>query len=455
MLNIYIAEGLIHISQLKNEHVGMVADVVSRNQKVKVKALKVTDTRISLSMKEVDQDTGEDLNPASVSATGANMMPLGGDTRNPDRFVGNVLNDPSLTASLSLFRPNANDRLALFDPLAQQQQAADALAKPQRRKRLTSPERWELQQMRNASVMAVVCVHTVIVSQQLFCAQTELPDFDEETGVLHNEGESDNEDIEIELVEEEAPFLRGLGRASQELEPVKVVKNPDGSLAQAAMMQSALAKERREIKQETQRKNEQESEVRVILSLTVYNIIVQTQRRVGESINDPMSGAASRLEQQRSLADARARDKDMPEWKKHVTGGGKATYGKRTNLSIIEQRQSLPIYALKDQLIKAIADNQILVVIGETGSGKTTQMTQYLVEAGFAKRGRVSRCIDECCSMTIHSDRLHATASCRRYVGGEACVRGVWYTSRSGGRLYNSFRGLLRTGHDHQVHDRR
>lgn len=28
--------------------------------------------------------------------------------------------------------------------------------------------------------------------------------------------------------------------------------------------------------------------------------------------------------------------------------------------------------------------NQILVVIGETGSGKTTQMTQYLVESGFA-----------------------------------------------------------------------
>lgn len=40
---------------------------------------------------------------------------------------------------------------------------------------------------------------------------------------------------------------------SQELEAVKVVKNPDGSLAQAAMMQGALAKERREQKIQQQR----------------------------------------------------------------------------------------------------------------------------------------------------------------------------------------------------------
>jgi pre-mRNA-splicing factor ATP-dependent RNA helicase DHX16 len=38
-------------------------------------------------------------------------------------------------------------------------------------------------------------------------------------------------------------------------------------------------------------------------------------------------------------------------------------------------------------VLSAIADHQVLVVIGETGSGKTTQMTQYLVEAGYGKRG--------------------------------------------------------------------
>ena len=31
----------------------------------------------------------------------------------------------------------------------------------------------------------------------------------------------------------------------------------------------------------------------------------------------------------------------------------------------------------------------MLVVIGETGSGKTTQMTQYLAEAGYTSRGKI------------------------------------------------------------------
>lgn len=79
----------------------------------------------------------------------------------------------------------------------------------------------------------------------------------------------------------------------------------------------------------------------------------------------------------------------MPEWMKHVTAGGRATYGKRSNLSMIEQKESLPIFALKKALMEAIASNNILIVIGETGSGKTTQITQYMYEAGYTARGRI------------------------------------------------------------------
>lgn len=72
-----------------------------------------------------------------------------------------------------------------------------------------------------------------------------------------------------------------------------------------------------------------------------------------------------------------------------MTAGGKATYGKRTTLSIKEQRESLPIFALKKALMEAIAANNILIVIGDTGSGKTTQITQYMVDSGYAARGRI------------------------------------------------------------------
>ena len=47
---------------------------------------------------------------------------------------------------------------------------------------------------------------------------------------------------------------------------------------------------------------------------------------------------------------------------------------------------------MKKDLLDAIRTNRILVVIGETGSGKTTQMPQYLNEEGFCKRGMKVAC---------------------------------------------------------------
>ena len=89
---------------------------------------------------------------------------------------------------------------------------------------------WEMRQMVAANVLE----------------KSELPEFDEETGLLPR-NESDDEDVEIEIMEEQAPFLKAHGgRMINDLSPVRIVKNPDGSLAQAAMMAGALSKERRE-----------------------------------------------------------------------------------------------------------------------------------------------------------------------------------------------------------------
>jgi len=45
-------------------------------------------------------------------------------------------------------------------------------------------------------------------------------------------------------------------------------------------------------------------------------------------------------------------NEDMPEWKRATFGGNKASYGKKTNLTILEQRQGLPIYKLRQELLK-------------------------------------------------------------------------------------------------------
>ena len=50
-------------------------------------------------------------------------------------------------------------------------------------------------------------------------------------------------------------------------------------------------------------------------------------------------------------------------------------------------RKSLPIFSYREELLKAIDDYQVLIIVGETGSGKTTQIPQYLYEAGYSKDG--------------------------------------------------------------------
>ncbi len=55
-------------------------------------------------------------------------------------------------------------------------------------------------------------------------------------------------------------------------------------------------------------------------------------------------------------------------------------------------RESLPVYALRTELLDAIAEYQVLIVVGETGSGKTTQLPQFLHEAGYTKNGKKVGC---------------------------------------------------------------
>ncbi|KAJ1932347.1 putative pre-mRNA-splicing factor ATP-dependent RNA helicase DEAH6, partial [Linderina pennispora] len=52
------------------------------------------------------------------------------------------------------------------------------------------------------------------------------------------------------------------------------------------------------------------------------------------------------------------------------------------------QREKLPIYSAREALVREIRRNQTVVIVGETGSGKTTQIPQYLLESGFSKFGK-------------------------------------------------------------------
>lgn len=60
--------------------------------------------------------------------------------------------------------------------------------------------------------------------------------------------------------------------------------------------------------------------------------------------------------------------------------------------SMLEVRRSLPIFPYRDDLLAAIHEHQILIIEGETGSGKTTQIPQYLLEDGYTEAGMKIGC---------------------------------------------------------------
>ena len=51
--------------------------------------------------------------------------------------------------------------------------------------------------------------------------------------------------------------------------------------------------------------------------------------------------------------------------------------------------EDLPIHARREEIIRAIQQNQIVVIAGETGSGKTTQIPKFLLDAGYGKNGLI------------------------------------------------------------------
>ena len=49
----------------------------------------------------------------------------------------------------------------------------------------------------------------------------------------------------------------------------------------------------------------------------------------------------------------------------------------------------LPIRKHATEIADSVRENPVTVVIGETGSGKTTQISQILLEAGLARDGMI------------------------------------------------------------------
>ena len=331
-------DGLVHVSAMQEGvRVNHPSDLVSRGQPVKVKIMSIEGNRIGLSMKEVDQITGRDLAPQKRLASGANMERLNGSGPTIERNgrYGDLISDV---------------------PVIEGEMNGNAM---RNKKRMTSPERWEIKQLIASGAISAL----------------DYPDIDEEyNATLNGEGDfEEEEDVDIEVREEEPPFLAGQTKQSLELSPIRVVKAPDGSLNRAAMAGTSLAKERRDLRQAESQEKAAEEASQVDLSAQWQDpMMAANQRKFASDLRNPQANKGN---------------DELPEWKRATQGN--QSLGKRTSMSIKQQRETLPVYKFRKQLLDAVNENQLLIVVGDTGSGKTTQLTQYLAEGGYADNGMI------------------------------------------------------------------
>eukprot|EP00210_Caulerpa_lentillifera_P000325 g318.t1 len=176
----------------------------------------------------------------------------------------------------------------------------------------------------------------------------------------------------ILLVHETKPgFLTGKKKLmSKQKGPVMPLKDPTSDMAVIARQGSNLVRETREKKEKNKFRQRfwevAGSKMGQITGLTKSEIeeAQKTRQAETEVIDDDDFRASS-------------------QFHKHL----KTNLTETTKSKITKQRRSLPVYSVRDELMQMIRENQVVVVVGETGSGKTTQMTQYLVDEGFTHFG--------------------------------------------------------------------
>ena len=321
-------QGFIHISQLKTfdyktlNKINSAHDIVKVKDHIKVKVISLQNNKVTLSMNQVDQKTGEDLTIIHKERPSLFTEEKKSYQIDPNKKFGDLTGISLDTET----KENEND--------------------------LHSPEIWELNQMKNARAFNY-SYEPNLKNQYLHN--------------LNEENSSMEENIDVELKEEEPPFLKGqTSKAGINFSPVRIVKNPDGVLHKAAMQQAEEARNRREQK-ELEKK---QSNLKNDNNNNFSNNIQFLNNNIDNNNIKILPGNTSTQQYQ------------FLQPKKFLATS-------RSFMSIKEQRESLPIFQLKQELKEAVNKNRIIIVIGETGSGKTTQITQYLVEWNYAKFGKI------------------------------------------------------------------
>uniref|UniRef100_A0A8C4Q2V9 Pre-mRNA-splicing factor ATP-dependent RNA helicase PRP16 n=1 Tax=Eptatretus burgeri TaxID=7764 RepID=A0A8C4Q2V9_EPTBU len=197
------------------------------------------------------------------------------------------------------------------------------------------------------------------------------------SGVVHRLGapeEPEEENVaRVHLVVHNLvpPFLDGRIVFTKQPEPIVPVRDGTSDLAVISRRGSMLVRKHREQKE---RRKAQHKDWEL----------------AGTKLGNIM-GVKQEEEKDKALgADGKVDYKSEQRFAEHMSGKMEASSEFAKLKTIKEQRQFLPIFAVRQELLNVIRDNSVVVVVGETGSGKTTQLTQYLHEDGYTNYGTVA-----------------------------------------------------------------
>ncbi|KAJ9474769.1 Pre-mRNA-splicing factor ATP-dependent RNA helicase PRP16 [Pseudozyma hubeiensis] len=208
---------------------------------------------------------------------------------------------------------------------------------------------------------------------------------------LDNMDEDGENRVHLLVHDLKPPFLDGKTVFTKQLEPINPVKDGLSDMAVFARKGSRLVRETREKAERAKAAGQ----VAAMGGTTLGNILGV---KADDDEDDPSAATngSSKEEAQQANGDANdtSDNPSAPEGKgdsqfaKHLkTSTGGSDFSRTKTLK--EQRQYLPAFACREELMKIIRENQVIVVVGETGSGKTTQLAQFLHEDGYTKYGMV------------------------------------------------------------------
>ncbi|KAM0330000.1 hypothetical protein ACHAQA_004169 [Verticillium albo-atrum] len=170
------------------------------------------------------------------------------------------------------------------------------------------------------------------------------------------------------------PFLDGRTIFTKQLEPVPAVRDYQSDMAVFSRKGSKVVKEARQ-----QRERQRQAQEATSMKGTALGNLMGVKEEDGDS------AMAIAGEEDAKKTDGETSNKFSDHMKKKAEGGSDFSRTK----TLQEQRQYLPAFAVREDLMRVIRENQVIVVVGETGSGKTTQLTQFLYEEGFGDSGMI------------------------------------------------------------------